>query len=192
MSKIHIELSMDKKQLLVAFLQDVDGNIDTYRKHVQIRNAFDLENFELFLDAWRAELRMLNGIVVGSRIDIVITMRNIRYRTYNDLFIVTKSEEDTENVELSLPAKMRNLVEAAECAGYDIPLKLLKELRSDMATKKWNERRGVNQQTGKIETVDRIVTMDEAQVIVEFDELLSSVLGGEERATEVGVLDAEG
>lgn len=184
MSKVHIELSMDKKQLLVAFLQDVDGNMDTYRKHVRIRNAFDLENFELFCDAWRAELRILNGIVVGSRVDVILTMRNIRYQTYRSLFVVGPSEDDDESVEVSLPAQLQERVGAAERTDYEVPLQLLRDLQADMAKKKWNERRGVNQQTGKIETVDRIVTMDEAQVIVEFDELLSDALNVREESED--------
>lgn len=176
MSKVHIELSMDKKQLLVAFLQDVDGNMDTYRKHVLIRNAFDLENFQLFCSEWRSELRRVNKIVVGSGIDIVLTMWHYRHQTYRNLYVTEPVEDSDENVEAVLPAKMQEYVEAAKHTSYDVSLELLKQLRSDMATKKWGEARSINQQTGKIETVNRIVTMDEAQVIVEFNELLSSVL----------------
>jgi len=180
MSKVHIELSMDKKQILVAFLQDVDGNMDTYRKNVRIRNAFDLENFELFLDAWRAELRMLNGIVVGSRVDVALTMRNIRHQTYRNLFVIETSDSDDENANVGLPARMKEYVQAAEHTYYEVPLELLKDLRGDMAKYDWNKRRGVNQQTGVIETVGRIVNMDEVQVIVELDELLSSILSVKE------------
>jgi len=185
MSKVHIELSMDKKQLLVAFLQDVDGNMDTYRKHVRIRNAFDLENFELFLDDWRAILRTLAGIVVGSRIDMAITMRNIRYRTYNELFEELTVKEDAKEVfvrTVVLPEKLKRHQEAAERTGYDVSLASLREWQSDIAKHDWSKRRGVNQQTGKIETVDRIVNMDEAQVIVDLDDLLADVLNVKEES----------
>ena len=181
MSKVHIALSMDKKQLLVSFLQDVDGKMDTYRKFVRIRNAFNLEDFELFVDSWRAELRKLNGIVVGSRIDVVITMRNVRHQTYHDLLSI---EVDDKDGEIGLPSQMQKHIEAAEQIDYDVPLQLLRDLQSDMASKDWTKRRGINQQTGKVETVDRIVNIDEAQVIVEFDELLSSVLSVKEESDE--------
>jgi len=177
MSKVHIELSMDKKQILVAFLQDVDGNMDTYRKHVQIRNAFDLEIFELFIDDWRAELRMLNGIVVGSRIDILITVRNIRYQTYRDLLDV----KDEKSGETHLPSRLRRHQGIAERTGYDVSLEMLKVLQGDMKTKDWSKRRTVNER-GKIETVDRIVNMDEAQVIVELDDLLTDVINVKEES----------
>jgi len=177
MSKVHIELSMDKKRILVVFLQDIDGNMDTYRKHVQIRNAFDLEEFELFLDDWRSELRKLNGIVVGSRVDIAITMRNIRHRTYRELLDVGDSTEPC------LPKNLQRHQKAAERTGYDVSLEMLKVLQGDMRAFDWSKRRTINEK-GRVEIVDRLINMDEAQVIVELDELLTNVLARKERSDE--------
>lgn len=176
MAKVHVELSMDKKQMLVTFLQDVDGQMDTYRKYVRVRRAFGLESFELFLDAWRAELRKLNGIVVGSRVDVAITLRNVRHHSYRELF---SDKGDAP----SLPEKLQLYQEAAERTDYDVSLEMLKVLQRDVRAHDWSVRRGVNRE-GQIETVDRLVSMDEAQVIVELDELLASALNVKEECDE--------